>query len=142
MKTNQNMIIKTFMRLIVMKLLIISILLFNGCNGSNQEAKKEKEMVKITVNYEKVAFTSNTPMNVYIGDKKIGRQEAGTKVVYKVELEKGTHEFYLKTDTVYKTDKIEFVVNDDNTEVYFGAKTRLTFGVEVWENKAVLEEEL
>lgn len=104
---------------------------FMGC-GSDKTAQMEKHNVTITLNYEEVFLTSNTTMNVYIDDTKIGRQEAGSKVSYDVSLEKGSHMFYLKNDGIYSTDKLSFEVFEDGQVFAFGTKTRLTFGMEVW----------
>lgn len=102
-----------------------------GC-GSGKAAQVDKYHVTITLNYEEVFLTSNTTMNVCVDDVKIGRQEAGTKVSYDVSLEKGSHTFYLKNDGIYKTDQLSFEVFEDGQTFAFGTKTRLTFGMEVW----------
>ena len=102
-----------------------------GC-GSGEVAQVDECKVTITLNYEEVFLTTNTTMNVCVDDSKIGRQEAGTKVSYDVSLEKGSHTFYLKNDGIYKTDQLSFEVFEDGQTFAFGTKTRLTFGMEVW----------
>ena len=116
----------------VYSLLAIAFLLcVSGCGTS---AKSNVKTCKVTImlDYEEVFLTSNTTLNVYIDDEKIGRQEAGTAVEYPVSLEEGSHEFYLKNDGLYSTDKLTFEVTKDDQSFSFGAKTRLTFGVEIW----------
>lgn len=60
--------------------IVIIILIFRACGGSGKTTKGETFHVTITLNYEEVFLTSNTPMNVYVDDTKIGRQEAGSTV--------------------------------------------------------------
>lgn len=115
----------------VLILAIILLLCASGC-GSSTKSEAETYYVTISLDYEEVFLTSNTPLNVYVDNKKIGRQEAGTKVEYPIFLEKGSHEFYLKNDGLYSTEKLTFEVTKDDQSFSFGAKTRLTFGVEVW----------
>ena len=113
-------------------ILVITLLLcISGC-GASTKSEAETYYVTISLDYEEVFLTSNTALNVYIDNEKIGRQEAGTKVEYPIPLEKGSHEFYLKNDGLYSTEKLTFEVTKDNQSFSFGAKTRLTFGVEVW----------
>lgn len=118
---------------------LVPVLLLTACDYSTYEVSSEeaslpeKYDVTVTLNYEEVFLTSNTPMNVYVGDEKLGRQEAGTLQSYSLSLEEGEYVFYLKNDGIYKTDEIKFEVTGDNQTFGFGAKTRLTFGVEVWE---------
>lgn len=109
---------------------ILAIVLI-GC-GSDEASQEDKCTVTITLNYEEVFLTTNTTMNVCVDDSKIGRQEAGTTVSYDVSLEKGNHTFYLKNDGIYKTDQLSFEVFEDGQTFAFGTKTRLTFGMEVW----------
>ena len=116
----------------VYSLLAIAFLLcVSGC-GTSAKSDVKTYNVTIMLDYEEVFLTSNTTLNVYIDDEKIGRQEAGTAVEYPVSLEKGNHEFYLKNDGLYSTNKLAFAVTKDDQSFSFGAKTRLTFGVEIW----------
>lgn len=89
--------------------------------------------VTIILDYEEVPLTTNSPINICVDDTVLGRQDAGTKETYTVSLDKGEHKFYLKNDGLYSTSKLPFDVSDQQTSFQFGAKTRLTFGVEVWE---------
>lgn len=102
-----------------------------GCGASTKPAAETCD-VTIKLDYEEVFLTSNTTLNVYIDDQKIGRQEAGTEVEYPMSLEKGSHEFYLRNDGIYSTEKLKFEVTKNDQSFSFGAKTRLTFGVEIW----------
>lgn len=113
---------------------ILAIALLLCASGCGASTKSEAEIydVTITLDYEEVFLTSNTTLNVYVNDQKIGRQEAGTEVEYPISLEKGSHEFYLKNDGIYSTEKLTFEVTKDDQSFSFGAKTRLTFGVEIW----------
>lgn len=83
--------------------------------------------------YQSVDLTSNTPMNLYIDNDKINRQEAGITKSYDLKLTEGKHKIYMKNDGIYKTDVLEFEVDSSHTSFKFGAKTRLTFGVKIWE---------
>ena len=89
--------------------------------------------VSILVDYEKAFATSNTPMNVVVDGEKINLQEAGTTEVYTLFLEEGEHTICLKNNGFYSTSKINFIVSENNVVFEFGARTRLTFGVEFWE---------
>lgn len=113
-------------------IIILALLSLQVSCSSDESAQVEKFDVTITLNYEEVFLTSNTTMNVYIDDTKIGRQEAGSTVSYDISLEKGSHTFYLKNDGIYKTDKLSFEVSKDGQIFAFGAKTRMTFGMEIW----------
>lgn len=113
----------------IMLLVLITVLAtLVGC----EKNPTDQYYVTIILDYEEVFLTSNTPMNVYVDDTKLGRQEAGSEVSYEVSLEEGTHEFYLKNDGIYKTDKLTFEVLKNDQSFKFGAKTRMTFGVEIW----------
>ena len=90
--------------------------------------------VTIILDYEEVPLTTNSPINICVDDTVLGRQDAGTKETYTVSLDEGEHKFYLKNDGLYSTRKLPFDVSDQQTSFQFGAKTRLTFGVEVWED--------
>ena len=102
-------------------------IIFSGCGDSGQE--KVSHEVNIVLDYDEVFLASNTPMNVYVDDIKLGKQEAGTERIYTVTLEEGKHKVYLKNDGPYSTDKIEINVAADKTNFKFAAQTRLTFGV-------------
>lgn len=127
-----GMIMKKISIILMMVLIVLSI---SACEMSNYETPTipQKYEVTLTLDYERVALTSNSPMNVYVDGEKIGKQEAGTIQDYTLFLEEGEYKFYLKNDGIYKTDEIPFEVTANNRAFDFGAKTRLTFGVEVWD---------
>lgn len=114
--------------------LILLVFLCSACELSDYEAppNPEKYEVNITLDYEETFLSTNSPMNVYVDDEKLGRQEAGAIQNYRIHLEEGKYKFYLKNDGLYKTEEIEFEVTKNNCSFSFGAKTRLTFGIEVW----------
>lgn len=96
--------------------------------------------VTINFEYEKVAGTTNSPMNVYVDGEKYGRQEAGATQVYVIPLTEGEHEFYLRNDGLYETDKIKFTVTSDDCTFAFGASTRSTFGMDLWDYGQLLDD--
>lgn len=120
----------------------IIMFLLRACGGDRDSGKTPKDSVPkissydvtISLDYEKVPLTTNSPINVCIDDLVIGRQDAGTKETYIVTLDEGTHKFYLKNDGVYSTTKLDFNVSEQHTYFQFGTKTRLTFGMEVWKD--------
>ena len=117
--------------------LIMSLLFLTGCESSSTNSSSVEEVQKysvyVTLNYQSVPLTSNTPMNIIIDGKEIAHHRTGGVAnTYPLELTEGLHEFYLKNDGVYKTDSLNFVVERDGQEFIFGTKTRLTFGMEVW----------
>ena len=123
--------------------IIVISLVINHCSGGKEYTPPpppEKYDVTISLDYQKIMdfqlgfIASNIPMNVYVDNEKLGTQEAGTVQSYKLSLEEGKHKFYLKNDGTYKTDVISFEVSPANRSFSFGAKTRMTFGVEVWTN--------
>lgn len=120
----------------VIGLIIIAVIAVNcvGNNGPDEEVQEKPVFynVTITLNYEEVFLTTNSPINVFVDDVKLGRQEAGTTKSYTVQLEEGEYEFYLKNDGIYTSPKIEFKVTPTKKAFKFGTKTALTFGMEIW----------
>ncbi len=119
-------------------MVLIVAYIFNSC-VSEDDNKNVKTInsynVIINIDYEWVSLTSNNPMNIIVDDKEIKHHhKAGEENSYSIKPEEGTHEIYLKNDTIYETKKIEFEVDKDNTYFDFGAAVRLTFGVDFWQN--------
>lgn len=115
--------------------LICAAIFISGCESSESGSTETVESynVYVTLNYQSVALTSNTPMNIYIDGNEIAHHHtAGFSHSYPLTLTAGVHEFYLKNDGVYKTDSLNFVVESNGQEFVFGTKTRMTFGMEVW----------
>ena len=139
-------------------LIFLILIIFRSCGGDRDSKKPPKDSVPqiketeteappsapldeitsyevtIILDYEEVPLTTNSPINICVDDTVLGRQDAGTKEAYTVSLGEGEHKFYLKNDGLYSTSKLPFDVSDQQTSFQFGAKTRLTFGVEVWED--------
>ncbi len=120
----------------VIGLIIIAVIAVN-CAGNNNSAEKTQSMptfynITITLNYEEVPLTTNSPINVFVGDIKLGRQEAGTSKSYTVQLEEGEYEFYLKNDGIYTSPKIKFKVMPNRKTFKFGTKTSLIVGMDIW----------
>lgn len=127
---------KRLSQIVLSSLILLAMLILCSCGVSEVQEETPPPVlydVTITLNYEEVFLTTNSPMNVYVDDINLGRQEAGTEESYTVSLEAGEYEFYLKNDGIYSTDKLTFQVSPQTQTFRFGAKTRLTFGMEVWE---------
>lgn len=127
----------------IIVLIIIVVFVFRSCSNTsdktNREAVKEQKTetyeVSIQLDYQEVFTTTNAPINVYVDDKEIAHhQEAGTDKVYTISLTEGNHEVQLKNDTIYHSKTLDFYVDVNHTYFSFGTKTRLSFGMEFWEN--------
>ena len=114
-------------------ILVVIICLFRSCDDSNDTTDLNTYSTTICLDYEYVALTTNTPMNIYIDDKEIvHHHKAGDIEAYDVVLSEGVHKICLKNDGIYSTKSIEFEVDKDNVYFEFGAKTSLVVGVEFW----------
>ena len=122
----------------VCSITITILLMFFLCSCGSEEPKEVPKEYSVTVNleYQKVPLTTNSEVNVYVDDIKLGRQEAGTSSSYSVSLTEGDHKFYLKNDGLWKSEEVTFSVSDSKKSFSFGTKTRLTFGMEIWMNNS------
>lgn len=113
---------------------ITMLLMFFLCSCGSEEPKEVPKEYSVTVNleYQKVPLTTNSEVNVYVDDIKLGRQAAGTSNSYSTSLTEGDHKFYLKNDGLWKSEEVTFSVSDSKNTFSFGTKTRLTFGMEIW----------
>ena len=127
----------------IIGVIVIIAFILHSCSGTSdektEEAVKEQKVeeyeVSVQLDYQEVFTTTNDPINVYVDDEEIAHhQEAGTNKVYTVFLTEGDHELQLKNDAIYRSKTLDFYVDADHTYFSFGTKTRLTFGMEFWEN--------
>lgn len=121
--------------IITLAFVLVFSLLLSACADYEPPPPPEEYEVTVYLEYQKVALTTNSEVNVYVDDIKLGRQSAGTNRTYTVSLEAGEHRFYLRNDGIWKSDAVIFDVPEQDSSFSFGTKTRLTFGMEVWMNQ-------
>ncbi|MFK4343619.1 MULTISPECIES: hypothetical protein [unclassified Paenibacillus] len=115
-------------------MLLLFLILLTGCS---KEEKNEEDTayhdVTLIINREEAWGGAFLDYSIYLDDEEISSVSNGSTKQYALSLAEGKHTIYLKWG-IASSDKIDFTVSKESLRFFFSAKTKSTWGIDLWRN--------